>query len=102
MEKAKALPRPDYAAAAEKRDAALAEAEKELEDEIRTLFLKHGVSDARYGLKCTQHTEGTHEHVRTCTRLGGTFQRSQGASRGSQTASDPQSQQRAQAGPSLP
>ena len=49
MEKAKALPKPDHAAAAAKRDKALAEAEKELEDEIRALFLKHGISDPRYG-----------------------------------------------------
>ena len=49
LQRLKALPKPDHKEAAQKRDAALAQAEAELTAEIREIFLKHDHDDERFG-----------------------------------------------------
>jgi hypothetical protein len=45
---ARKRPRPTYDLSKAKRDKALADADKELDDMIRVLYLKHSVEDNRY------------------------------------------------------
>ena len=41
-------PRPDHAAARKRRDEALSEAERQMDTDLKALFLQHSVTDNRY------------------------------------------------------
>lgn len=49
MRRLKALPPVDHKASGEKRDKALAELERDLNEEIKAIFLAHEHHDERYG-----------------------------------------------------
>ena len=47
-ERVRARPRPDHALPQEVRDRKLAEADRKLDDELKTLYLAHSIDDNRY------------------------------------------------------
>ena len=47
-ERIRARPRPDHALPQEVRDRKLAEADRKLDDELKTLYLAHSIDDNRY------------------------------------------------------
>jgi hypothetical protein len=48
LERVRKRPRPTYDVAKSRRDMAIAEAERQLDADIKALFLQHGVTDNRY------------------------------------------------------